>query len=73
MKPPPGVDPAWKSVQKSKSSSSLLQDVKASIRGTSQMSLGMSSVMYMGLGIYFVLKSVSKEHLMCVCSRRGPK
>ncbi|KAG7333869.1 hypothetical protein KOW79_002276 [Hemibagrus wyckioides] len=38
MKPPPGVGPAWKSVQKSKSSSSLLQDVKASIRGTSHMS-----------------------------------
>ncbi|XP_034158665.2 inactive ubiquitin carboxyl-terminal hydrolase 54a isoform X1 [Pangasianodon hypophthalmus] len=39
MKPPSGVGPAWKSVQKSKSSSSLLQDVKASIRGTSHMSL----------------------------------
>ncbi|XP_060728816.1 inactive ubiquitin carboxyl-terminal hydrolase 54a isoform X2 [Tachysurus vachellii] len=38
IKPPSGVSPPWKSVQKSKSSSSLLQDVKASIRGTSHMS-----------------------------------
>ncbi|TSK22601.1 Inactive ubiquitin carboxyl-terminal hydrolase 54 [Bagarius yarrelli] len=38
MKPPPGVSPPWNSVQKSKSSSSLLQEVKASIRGTSHMS-----------------------------------
>ncbi|KAI5107850.1 inactive ubiquitin carboxyl-terminal hydrolase 54 isoform 2 [Silurus meridionalis] len=39
IKPPTGVGPAWNSVQKSKSSSSLLQEVKSSIRGNSQMSL----------------------------------
>ncbi|KAI4894263.1 hypothetical protein NFI96_016291 [Prochilodus magdalenae] len=39
IKPPSGVGPSWKSVQKSKSSSALLQDVKASVRGSSHMSL----------------------------------
>ncbi|KAG9275546.1 inactive ubiquitin carboxyl-terminal hydrolase 54 isoform X1 [Astyanax mexicanus] len=39
IKPPPSVGPSWKSVQKSKSSSALLQDVKASVKGNSHMSL----------------------------------
>ncbi|XP_062850838.1 inactive ubiquitin carboxyl-terminal hydrolase 54a [Trichomycterus rosablanca] len=39
IKPPAYVDPPWKNVQKSKSSSSLLKDVKASIKGSSQLSL----------------------------------
>ncbi|XP_050982005.1 inactive ubiquitin carboxyl-terminal hydrolase 54a isoform X1 [Labeo rohita] len=38
-KPPPDVSPSWKSVTKSKSSSALLQDVKASVKGSSHMSL----------------------------------
>uniref|UniRef100_A0A8C2L1Z7 USP domain-containing protein n=1 Tax=Cyprinus carpio TaxID=7962 RepID=A0A8C2L1Z7_CYPCA len=38
-KPPPDVSPSWKSVIKSKSSSALLQDVKASVKGSSHMSL----------------------------------
>uniref|UniRef100_A0A9J8CB80 Ubiquitin specific peptidase 54a n=2 Tax=Cyprinus carpio TaxID=7962 RepID=A0A9J8CB80_CYPCA len=39
-KPPPDVSPSWKTVIKSKSSSALLQDVKASVKGSSHMSLG---------------------------------
>ncbi|XP_059422505.1 inactive ubiquitin carboxyl-terminal hydrolase 54a isoform X2 [Carassius carassius] len=39
-KPPPDVSPSWKTVTKSKSSSALLQDVKASVKGSSHMSLG---------------------------------
>ncbi|XP_017571339.1 inactive ubiquitin carboxyl-terminal hydrolase 54a isoform X1 [Pygocentrus nattereri] len=39
IKPPSGLGPSWKSVQKSKSSSALLQDVKASVKGSSHMSL----------------------------------
>uniref|UniRef100_A0A8C1Z0R9 Ubiquitin specific peptidase 54 n=1 Tax=Cyprinus carpio TaxID=7962 RepID=A0A8C1Z0R9_CYPCA len=38
-KPPPDVSPSWKTVIKSKSSSALLQDVKASVKGSSHMSL----------------------------------
>ncbi|XP_073668907.1 inactive ubiquitin carboxyl-terminal hydrolase 54a isoform X3 [Paramisgurnus dabryanus] len=38
-KPPADVNPSWKTVTKSKSSSSLLQDVKASVKGSSHMSL----------------------------------
>ncbi|XP_043111181.1 inactive ubiquitin carboxyl-terminal hydrolase 54a isoform X3 [Puntigrus tetrazona] len=38
-KPPPDVSPSWKTVTKSKSSSALLQDVKASVKGSSHMSL----------------------------------
>ncbi|XP_059373608.1 inactive ubiquitin carboxyl-terminal hydrolase 54-like isoform X5 [Carassius carassius] len=38
-KPPPGVSPSLKTVTKSKSSSALLQDVKASLKGSSHMSL----------------------------------
>lgn len=45
-KPPPEANPPWKSVPviKSKSSSALLQDVKASVKGSSHMSLGVYSV-----------------------------
>ncbi|XP_066534974.1 inactive ubiquitin carboxyl-terminal hydrolase 54a [Hoplias malabaricus] len=39
IKPPSNVGPSWKNVQKSKSSSALLQDVKASVKGSSHMSL----------------------------------
>ncbi|XP_072534431.1 inactive ubiquitin carboxyl-terminal hydrolase 54a isoform X2 [Salminus brasiliensis] len=39
VKPPSSVGPSWKNVQKSKSSSALLQDVKASVKGNSHMSL----------------------------------
>ncbi|XP_067276766.1 inactive ubiquitin carboxyl-terminal hydrolase 54a isoform X2 [Pseudorasbora parva] len=41
-KPPPEVSPPWKTVPvtKSKSSNALLQDVKASVKGSSHMSLG---------------------------------
>ncbi|XP_052469139.1 inactive ubiquitin carboxyl-terminal hydrolase 54 isoform X3 [Carassius gibelio] len=38
-KPPPGVSPSLNTVTKSKSSSALLQDVKASLKGSSHMSL----------------------------------
>uniref|UniRef100_A0A8C1QDX7 Inactive ubiquitin carboxyl-terminal hydrolase 54-like n=1 Tax=Cyprinus carpio TaxID=7962 RepID=A0A8C1QDX7_CYPCA len=38
-KPPPDVSPSLKTVSKSKSSSALLQDVKASAKGSSHMSL----------------------------------
>nr|XP_055025712.1 inactive ubiquitin carboxyl-terminal hydrolase 54a isoform X1 [Misgurnus anguillicaudatus]XP_055025713.1 inactive ubiquitin carboxyl-terminal hydrolase 54a isoform X1 [Misgurnus anguillicaudatus]XP_055025714.1 inactive ubiquitin carboxyl-terminal hydrolase 54a isoform X1 [Misgurnus anguillicaudatus]XP_055025715.1 inactive ubiquitin carboxyl-terminal hydrolase 54a isoform X1 [Misgurnus anguillicaudatus]XP_055025716.1 inactive ubiquitin carboxyl-terminal hydrolase 54a isoform X1 [Misgurnus ang len=38
-KPPADTNPSWKTVTKSKSSSSLLQDVKASVKGSSHMSL----------------------------------
>uniref|UniRef100_A0A672MXN8 Inactive ubiquitin carboxyl-terminal hydrolase 54-like n=1 Tax=Sinocyclocheilus grahami TaxID=75366 RepID=A0A672MXN8_SINGR len=37
---PPDVSPSWKTVTKSKSSSALLQDVKASVKGSSHMSSG---------------------------------
>ncbi|XP_056326440.1 inactive ubiquitin carboxyl-terminal hydrolase 54a isoform X2 [Danio aesculapii] len=39
IKPPPEVNPSWKTVTKSKSSSALLQDVKASVKGSSHTSL----------------------------------
>lgn len=39
-KPPVEANPSLKSVTKSKSSSALLQDVKASVKGSSHMSLG---------------------------------
>jgi len=44
--PPPEVSPPWKTVPvaKSKSSSALLQDVKASVKGSSHMSLGVYSM-----------------------------
>lgn len=44
-KPPPDLhSPSWKTVTKSKSSSVLLQDVKASVKGSSHMSLGVYSM-----------------------------
>lgn len=43
-KPPPDVSPSLKTVSKSKSSSALLQDVKASAKGSSHMSLGVYSM-----------------------------
>ncbi len=43
-KPPPDVSSSWKTVTKSKSSSVLLQDVKASVKGSSHMSLGVYSM-----------------------------
>ncbi|KAK1791841.1 hypothetical protein P4O66_013820, partial [Electrophorus voltai] len=41
-KPPSAGSPTWKSVHQSKSSSTLLQDVKASLQGSSHVSLGVS-------------------------------
>lgn len=56
VKPPPDVNPSWKTVTKSKSSSALLQDVKASVKGSSHTSLGV-------YGMNVCLQSSNSRHV----------